>query len=385
VASVDVAIVDPHNSDTYKEVARDKFDISYVDSSYSSGDYFEDRFEIGGVVVQKLTMGLGTQTNIPYGLVGVGYTANEASLSTMGRVYPNLPVAMQREGLINSIAYSLWLNDLGANAGNILFGGVDTEKYIGPLTKVDVIPRELQDNYAHFLVSLTSLEATSPSGTDVLTSPKAPLNVVLDSGTTLTYLPNDIASRVWEEVGAEYQDLFGMAVLPCSHGLHPGHFSFGFAGSRGPRINVTMDELVVDLTNGEPPTFASGPYEGELVCEFGIQNYSTGPYVLGDTFLRSAYIVYDLENHDIAIAATDFNSTGTKIVPFRSKGAPIPSATTAGEHEETAVPPLATTSTLIAAEGFQNGDELDDGAMAVRKFPLSAMVTIAISFVLVST
>ncbi|KAI6783180.1 aspartic-type endopeptidase-like protein [Emericellopsis cladophorae] len=218
------------------EVARDKFEISYVDSSFSTGDYFEDRFEIGGAVVQNLTMGLGMKTNIPYGLVGVGYTVNEASLSTMGCEYPNLPVAMQHEGLINSIAYSLWLNDLDANTGNILFGGVDTAKYTGPLTKIDV----------------------------------------------------------WKEVGAEYQSAF-------------------------------------------------------------------------------------------AIAATDFNSTDTKIVPFLSKGAPIPSATAAGDHKESAVPPLPTTTGLIAAEGFQDGDELDDGAMALSKFTLTGIITVAISTALLST
>lgn len=304
------------------------------------------------------------QTNIPYGLVGVGYAINEASLSTIGRTYPNLPIAMEREGLIKTIAYSLWLNDLDASTGNILFGGIDTGKFIGPLTKIDVIPDENLDKYTHFSVSMTSLEATSPSGTDVLTSHDGPTEVVLDSGTTLSYLPNDMAHKVWAEVGAEYQQIFDMAVLPCSHGLHPGYFSFGFSGSNGPRINVTMDELVVDLTNGDPPIFTSGPYEGEQVCEFGIQNYTNGPYVLGDTFLRSAYVVYDLENHEIAVAATDFNSTNTNIIPFESKQAAIPSATAAGKHDESAEPPLPTSTTLVAAEGFQDGDNPglgDDG------------------------
>ena len=306
------------------------------------------------------------KTDIRHGLVGIGYAINEASLSTMGKTYPNLPMAMEQAGLINSVAYSLWLNDLGASTGNILFGGVDTEKYVGPLTKIDVIPDGNLKNYTHFLVSLTSLAATSPTGTDILTSPNGPIEVVLDSGSTLTYLPNDMASNVWKEVGAEYQDAFGMAVLPCSHSVHPGHFSFGFVGSNGPRINVTMDELVIDLTNGEPPQFASGPYAGELVCEFGIQNYSAGPYVLGDTFLRSAYVVYDLENHEIAMAATDFNSTRTEIVAFERKGASIPSATSSGADARESTPPLPATTKLIAAEGFQGDDDPDSSASAPR-------------------
>ena len=95
-------------------------------------------------------MGLGLQTDISYGLVGVGYAVNEAIVGqtlSFSSVYPNLPVQMVNENLINTVAFSLWLNDLGrfppphklpwspltsyldSNSGNILFGGIDTEKY----------------------------------------------------------------------------------------------------------------------------------------------------------------------------------------------------------------------------------------------------------------
>jgi hypothetical protein len=63
-----------------------------------------------------MTMGLGLTTDIPYGLVGVGYQLNEALVGTTqstSSAYPNLPVNMVNEGLINTVAYSLWLNDLG--------------------------------------------------------------------------------------------------------------------------------------------------------------------------------------------------------------------------------------------------------------------------------
>lgn len=166
-------------------------------------------------------MGLGRQTNIPYGLVGVGYAINEASLATIGEMYPNLPIAMQEAGLINSIAYSLWLNDLDASTGNILFGGIDTGKFIGDLVKVDVLINEEMNDYTHFTIAMSSLEATSPTGSDILTSPDAPIEVVLDSGTTLTYLPNDMASKVWKEVGAEYQEVFGLLYYLAHTGCTP--------------------------------------------------------------------------------------------------------------------------------------------------------------------
>ncbi len=97
-------------------VGQDTFSIAYVDGSKSQGDYFTDVFEIGGTSLQNITMGLGKQTDIPFGLVGVGYASNEAIVSdtrSPSSQYPNLPVSMMTEGLIPTNAYSLWLNDLG--------------------------------------------------------------------------------------------------------------------------------------------------------------------------------------------------------------------------------------------------------------------------------
>lgn len=317
-------------------------------------------------------MGLGLHTDISYGLVGVGYAVNEAIVGqtlSFSSVYPNLPVQMVNENLINTVAFSLWLNDLGrfppphklpwspltsfldSNSGNILFGGIDTEKYKGDLTRIDILPT-VRDLFTAFMVSMTSLTAVSPSGSDTLTSKEFPIPVVLDSGTTLSYLPTDLATQIWKEVGAVYSSELEVAVLPCNMQNSAGYFSFGFAGPNGPRINVTMDELVLDLTSGRPPIFTSGQYRGQDVCSFGIQNFTEAPYLLGDTFLRSAYVVYDLVNNQIGIAATDFNSTDSKVVAFPSSGAPIPSATVAPGQSEATAAPSVTSPAYAASQGF---------------------------------
>lgn len=59
-------------------------------------------------------MGIGIDTDIPYGLLGVGYPANEAGVRA-GKIQPysNLPVQMVEEGFTNTVAFSMWLNDLG--------------------------------------------------------------------------------------------------------------------------------------------------------------------------------------------------------------------------------------------------------------------------------
>ncbi|KAM7193896.1 Aspartic peptidase domain containing protein [Rhypophila sp. PSN 637] len=344
--------VTPSDSDTFRITGPDLFDISYLDGSSARGDYFTDVFDIGGATVQNMTMGLGNQTDIGYGLVGVGYALNEAIVGdtqSASSAYPNLPITMVNEGLINTVAYSIW-SMIDASSGSILFGGIDTKKYHGDLARIDIYPT--QRFYTSFKVALTSLEASSPSGSDALTSTSFPIPTVLDTGTTLSYLPTDIAMQVWKEVGAIYSPEFEMAILPCNLAASKGILTFGFAGPSGPKINVSMDELVLDLTTDEPPVFTSGKYKNQDACKFGIQNFTQAPYLLGDTFLRSAYVVYDLINNQIGIAPTNFNSTESNIVPFPSASAEIPSATPVPNQAQATIPPAVTSPAYSASPGF---------------------------------
>lgn len=355
-----------------------------MDGSYSKGDYFRDEFKIADATVANMTMGLGKDTTIAYGLVGVGYALNEAIIRTeqsLSAAYANLPALMMNQGLIATNAYSLWLNDLDASTGSILFGAIDTEKYVGDLTRIPIVKNEQTSEYDSFIVSLTSLHAVSSSGRDELTSREFPIEVVLDSGTTLSYLPQDIAQEIWVEVGAIYSRSAGLALIPCRMQSSTGYFSFTFAGPGGPTVDVMMDELVLDLVlHGPALKFSNGPYMGEDACEFGIQN-TTGTNLLGDTFLRSAYVVYDLINNEIGIAPTDFNATGSNIVTFASQGAVIPSATLVPNESTTEDSAAKFTQPGFAAEeGFSNGTS---GAAAVRvprAVGLSSMI-LAVAFV----
>ncbi|KAI0595550.1 aspartic peptidase domain-containing protein [Biscogniauxia sp. FL1348] len=375
------------DSSSFQVIGQSDFSISYVDGSHSEGDYITETFQIGDSTLENMTMGLGLDTTIPYGLVGVGYALNEAIVASTGRAssaYNNLPVQMREEGLINSNAYSLWLNDLDASTGNILFGGIDTDKYQGELTRINIYQDSRSQAFTSFIVALTSLGAYSSSGSDALSSSEFPIPVVLDSGTTFSYLPNDLAQQVWREVGAGYNSDVGVAVLPCDLENSKGYFSFGFAGVGGPVINVTMDELVLPLTTGEPLKFQSGPYEGQDACQFGIQNFSSDPFLLGDTFLRSAYVVYDLENNQIGIAPTDFNATTSNIVAFPSQGAPIPSATAAPSQDAISSGSL-TTPTYGASSGFRENASSAASLPPAFDWSHAAVICASVAFMMVGS
>ena len=109
------SIVDPSLSESFEMAEPGQFSVRYVDGSHSDGDYFTDHFEIGGAAIKNFTMGLGLETDISYGLAGIGYPPDAAAMADMpgGAGYLNLPTVLMREGLINTVAYSLWLNDLG--------------------------------------------------------------------------------------------------------------------------------------------------------------------------------------------------------------------------------------------------------------------------------
>ncbi|KAH7379756.1 aspartic peptidase domain-containing protein [Cadophora sp. MPI-SDFR-AT-0126] len=321
---------DYQQSSTFLDVGENEFNISYVDGSGAAGDYFQDTFSIGGGTLQQFQMGIALDTTIGTGIMGIGYNTSEANIDTgNGTIYPNLPLAMVNQGLIKSAAYSLWLNDLQSSTGSILFGGVDTAKYTGDLISIDVYPTSRRGRVTSFTVAFTSLSATSPSGTDQLTPSGYAEAAILDSGTTITLLPDDVAAMVFEELGATVSNQLGAIVVPCDLAKVDGTLNYGFGGEGGPTIKVQVSDLVLPLTltNGRTPKYTNG----QEACQLGIQPAGDLPVLFGDTFLRSAYAVYDLENNQIALAQTDFNSTDSNVVAFASSGAAIPSASAASQ------------------------------------------------------
>ncbi|OBT61164.1 hypothetical protein VE03_09441 [Pseudogymnoascus sp. 23342-1-I1] len=360
---------DSSASSTFKVVGQDEFNISYVDGTGSVGSYFTDTFGIGGKTIKSFEMGLGEDTTISIGILGIGYANSVANVFTgTGTSYVNLPLALVDAGLINTPAYSLWLDDINSSSGSILFGGIDTAKYTGQLQSIRAYPSSQTGNVTSFTVAFTSLHATSSSGTDLLTPSTYAQPAILDSGTTLTLLPDDVAALVFEELGAIDDKDIEAVVVPCALASNSGYLKFGFGGSSGPVITVSVSELVLPLTltSGGTPKFQNG----EDACQLGIQAAGDLPILFGDTFLRSAYVVYDLANNQIGLAQTDFNATGSKIVEFASLSAAIPQASTASGQDligvsqtKTGIPRGGEATQTAATDGTVEGSASSTGGL----------------------
>jgi hypothetical protein len=315
---------DANSSSTYNFVSSD-FNISYVDGSGALGDYATDALQFGGTTLKNFQFGIGYESTSPEGVLGIGYPINEVAVNRNGQnAYLNLPQAMVKDGLIQTAAFSLWLNDLDASTGNILFGGVNTDKFTGELQTLPIQPEgQFQDGsnvYAEFIIALTDVTLKQGDKSMSMSDSALPAPVLLDSGSSLSYLPDDMATQIFNAVGAEYDESQQTAYAPCSLANVHATLDFTFTS---PVIQVPMNELIINpgpTDNGGQLTFSNG----DPACIFGIAPAGDSTPVLGDTFIRSAYIVYDLHNNEISLAQTNFNSTEDNILEI---GSSVPRAT----------------------------------------------------------
>lgn len=214
-----------------------------------------------------------------------------------------------------------WLTVLESLSGSVLFGGVDKAKYRGDLIGLPIQKDSQSGNFTSFTVAMTSLVLNTAKGPKNLATNVA-LPVILDSGTTDTYLPDQLANTILTGVGAIPNRQIG-SVVPCTLASRNASFAFGFGGDGGPVINVDLGNFVepIPTEDGSQETFE----DGTPACSFGLHAAGNNPMLLGDTFLRSAYVVYDLENNQIGLAETVFNTTDTNVQEF--SGTTIPGVT----------------------------------------------------------
>jgi Eukaryotic aspartyl protease len=290
--------------------------ISYEGQDGATGDYATDVMTIAGAAVTTMQLAIAYKSTVTDSVLGVGYPSIEAQADD-GTAYDNLPQLLYKQGKIASAAYSLWLNSFEGTNGQLLFGGVDTEKFYGNLVKFPLQPSSSSaTTVTEFFIKMAGVGLTKNGKSAVtLTGGAAGANILLDSGTLLTYLESSLAKAIFTQVGATYDSSEGVAYIPCTSQTSLTTIDFKFAGLT---ISVPMSQMVI----------SNPPDSDDDQCLFGVAigNDPTS-YILGDTFLSTAYIVYDLTNYQVYMAKTDFNATKSNIVPIAAGTAGVPTHT----------------------------------------------------------
>lgn len=263
-------VFDDSSSTSYKNMGEDFF-IKYADKTSSNGTWATDEVSFGDAKITGLQFGDVTTTSLAHGVLGIARTTQE----NYKQAYDNLPILLKKQGIINKTAYSLYLSSTDASKGNVLFGAIDKAKYSGELTTLP-----MPDSYLS-----VNLQSVSYYGEDVTVN----TSVVMDSGTTLTYLPQAVVQLLVEKLGGTASG--SHYKIPCTANTNQT-LDFQFEGVT---IKVPYSDLLLRTY------YTDGTLSN--ICYLGVMETIDNKFnILGDNFLRNAYLYYDLDDKTIALA-----------------------------------------------------------------------------------
>jgi Eukaryotic aspartyl protease len=342
-------IYQPQNSSTSNNL---NHHLSYVFSGGQgyTGGLYTDTIAFGNAQVPSFEFIVMDSWQNPGGntfssYLGVGFPSIEGSFSTTP--YPNLPVALKNVGAIATAAFSLYLNGPGAQTGQILFGGVNRAKYQGPLVTFDIPINPDVGVVDTYLAPITAISLTTDGSSKKLDF--EPQYGDLDSGTSTLILPGNLITSLVNNIGGTFASNLGLFIAPCSvaNGNTTLDFSLG-----GLTIRVPLSDVVVQphiYLQSDESILANGVDQCVVTVASGSKLF------LGDTFLRSAYAVFDVDNKQVSLAQANFGSTTDDIVDIIANST-VPGATVLGGlpstvkpyDAQTAVNPSATEITATA-------------------------------------
>ncbi|OAP57074.1 hypothetical protein AYL99_09187 [Fonsecaea erecta] len=298
---------DPSESSTAK--SRDDlgiFNISYVSQDSSVlGYYVGDTLKTGGVSANVI-LGVATEAHSgdpAGGIMGISFSANEASVYQSDITYPSYIDSLYQQGIIAVRGYSIYLNELAftdTTPGTIIFGGYDKSKWTGDLVTFSLVEPSPE--------GAIELDIGGPMITFVVDGEtyKVPndqeYTVLLDTGTTLTYLPKSQFFAIADELDAElYDEDESLYVVSCDYADDDGGLGYEFTGPGGDvLITVPWPEVVVP--DSELP---------DGVCLLGLspQPNDEGFYIFGDTFLRSVYMLFNYDALTVGLAQASYDNS----------------------------------------------------------------------------
>jgi hypothetical protein len=208
--------------------------------------------------------------------------------------------------------YSIWLNGQAAEQGSVLFGGEDESKYEGTL---QALPLNLRNgsifDWSVNLIGVTRVRAAFDGGDSNrtrLTAANYSVDYIFDTGSPNMYVPTSLYNAIVADLGAT-AIINGAPYVPCTlRSSLKDYLEFEFPmrenyqGCEGVvSIRVPYTEIIYPF--GYPVTVPPVRDEnGAEMCYFGIVPTDGFVRLLGATFVRSAYLVFDADKMEIRAA-----------------------------------------------------------------------------------
>ncbi|KAJ3715899.1 acid protease [Lentinula guzmanii] len=254
------------------------FNIQYGDGSTVSGPIFADSVTVAGISVTEQHFAAVTnlsdsvaQTSFD-GILGMGYS----TLSNLGA--PTFFETAVKQGVVSSPEFSFFLSP---NGSELYIGGTNSQLYTG-----DIEFHDVNTSPGYWKISDGSISV--PSNASVVSG----IDTIVDSGTTLIYGPPDAVKTLWASIpGASAYDAEpGFYMYPCNQTLGVS-FSWG-----GKNWNIPDEHMSTGLTDGSGQNCV-----GAIVGQ-NIFGSSSPTWLVGDTFMKGVYSVFNLGNNQLGFA-----------------------------------------------------------------------------------
>ena len=286
------------NSDTWIQNNTDAFLIQYADGTHALGVWGMDTVEIGDVSVNNVSFAVANETSSDVGVFGLGLPMLETT-TQYGYTYENFPIKLKNAGVIDRVVFSLYLAQQSDSTGSVLFGAVDHAKYEGSLVSLPMLRTYQQISVpVRFEVELQGISFNSSGDSTSILDES--IGVVLDSGSTLSYIRSSEIESIAKQLSGRYSSSSGVYIVSCDYLNSDNTLDLDFGNVT---IRVPISDLVLQATRSQ--------------CYLGLfEQSSSSSYILfGDNILRSAYIVYDLENYEISLAQAYYtNSEDVEVI-----------------------------------------------------------------------
>ncbi|KAH0373140.1 acid protease, partial [Aureobasidium melanogenum] len=323
---------DPSKSSTFEMINPGAFQASFMlGSTWFKGDYVRDAVQINDLMVQKIPFGLDNRLKEvfePYtGIMGLGYSSNMSHKKHQKVALPPTSVeGLVQAGAISSRLYSIYLNTLD-QYGSILFGGIDTKKYNGQLTTLNLLrsrKAKKVDNINLYLEEVKIKPYNESYQTIVRSTSDSKLITQIDTGTPDWQLPIDAYRQVirYARVQPSTNTWPGIPegnfVKPCSEvarGItNTTHFEITFAGDGSNTAVLRLDsaDLFSPITTGDGSAATDG--SGRPMCWLRVTAQVGNHYITSSSVIRAGYWVFDLDNGQVSVAQANLGANSSDVI-----------------------------------------------------------------------
>ncbi|TLS22118.1 uncharacterized protein PpBr36_09250 [Pyricularia pennisetigena] len=275
---------------------------------YGKGDvnitYYKDSVSIpnSSISLSNVIFGVATSSkDLNEGIMGLGF-GNGVNLQ-----YNNMVDDLFLQNVTKSRAFSVALGSADAtNSGVLSFGGVDTKKFSGKLAQMPILGPQGKEEIRRYWVSMDSINLTKSTNNKTYSGANIP--IVIDSGSTLSYLPSTIVTAMAIDSNALWNAEGGVYFIKCDK--LPAEASFDFSFNNGSfKISIPWRNFFWNA--------------GGNTCVLGAVPIKSGSVtaLLGDSFMRSVYTVFDQGSNMIFMAPYANCGSNEQMIPASPKGA----------------------------------------------------------------